>query len=164
MPLFETIKLSDVAPPTESQPLGRFRRRLVRALERQLALATAKAAGRTIQLTRKRRIKNEATGRAELKDEPIDVAPWWWQGAGGVIYLTIRAGGRTLQLAPGKSAIEVGAIDDLPKKLADILDAVRAGELDKFAAAINARERALTPIVTTAAAQNATAKKAAEKR
>jgi hypothetical protein len=164
MPLLESVKLSDVAPRKLAPDVSRFRQRLVKRIEIQLALAKAQAAGQPVQLTRKIRVRDEATGRTELKEAPLEASPWWWRDANGVVFLSIRAAGKTLELAPGKSVIEVGPIEELPKQLAVILDAARAGELDHCATPTSERQRPHTATSAGASQSSATAKKAAEKR
>jgi hypothetical protein len=164
MSLLETLKLSDTSPRSDASPIGRFRRRLISAIETQIEIAKADAAGRPVNLTRKRRVKDEATGRTEVKDAPIPVRRWWWRDVSGVMHMSIKSAGKTLELAPGKPSIEIGPIEELPNKLAVILEAVRAGELDRFAAAKTEPRRPQKPSSATAAQNSAAPRKAAEKR
>ncbi len=114
MSVLESLKLTDLSRRSELSPIGRFRRRVISAIETQIEIAKAEAAGQTLNLTRKRRIKDEASGRAEVKEMPANLWRWWWRDVSGGVHLSIKSGGKTLELAPDKCAIEVGAIDDLP--------------------------------------------------
>jgi hypothetical protein len=163
MSLLESLKLSDVAPLSDASPIGRLRRKLISAIETQIAIAKADAAGQTFNLTRKRRVKDEASGRTEMKDTPMPLRRWWWRDASGAVQLSIRSAGKTLAIAPGKSAIEVGAIEELPNKLAVVLEAVRAGELDHCASAKTERQRPQKPASPAATLGSAAPKRAAEK-
>jgi hypothetical protein len=164
MSLLESLKLSDVSPRSDASPIGRFRRKLISAIETQIAIAKADAAGQTLNLTRKRRVKDEASGRAEVKETPLPLRRWWWQDVSGSVHLSIKSAGKTLEFAPGKSAIEVGPIEELSNKLAVVLEAVRAGELDRFALSKNEQRRPQKPASQPATLSAPTAKKAADKR
>jgi hypothetical protein len=62
---------------------------------------------------------------------PKRVRAWWWNSEGGKISLNVRYGARVVELAKGKSTIEVAAPTDLIPTLELIKRAVEAGELDK---------------------------------
>ncbi len=55
--------------------------------------------------------------------------------------LTLRYGNRPLAIANGKSTIEIGTLDKLPKIIETIIEAVKAGELDKQLNAAMAERR-----------------------
>lgn len=52
-----------------------------------------------------------------------------WKDDAGTTFVAMKQGARLLEIAPGKRAIEVGPLEDLPGQLA-IRQAVVAGELD----------------------------------
>jgi hypothetical protein len=165
MPILEQLKVTDVSPQTRASRVDRFRRRLIGAIDLQIEIAKADAAGQTLNLTRKRRVKDKTTGRKELKDAPLQVRRWWWRDEGGTVHLALKSGMKTLELAPGRSAIEVGGIEELPAKLALVRDAVRAGELDRCAAAAKIDVKTAAQPSKPAPAQSAGgAKKTAAKR
>jgi hypothetical protein len=58
------------------------------------------------------------------------VRPWWFPTDTGKIAVSIRYGARVVELAKGKSAIEVATGDDLLNALATVRKAVEAGDLD----------------------------------
>ena len=130
MKLLEQLHLSNAAvPKPDRSPTGRFRQKIVEAIDLQLAMAEAQATGTELKRTRSRAFKN-AEGVRERRDVAVRLRPWWWTDDSGATYLSLRHGGRVLEIAPGKTAIEVGALSDLPAKLTILRDAARAGELD----------------------------------
>ena len=56
-------------------------------------------------------------------------------GDGGVAQFGVRYGAVPLQLQPGKAAVEVTKLADLPAVIKTLLQAVEAGELDPAVAA-----------------------------
>ena len=61
---------------------------------------------------------------------PKRVRAWWWNGDNGKIALNVRYGAKVVELAKGKSTIEVAAHTDLIPTLELLKRAVEAGELD----------------------------------
>ena len=57
MVVLDQLKLSSETPKKDISPLGRFRRRLVEAIELQMEIARADLAGVTLTRTRQRRVK-----------------------------------------------------------------------------------------------------------
>jgi hypothetical protein len=55
---------------------------------------------------------------------------WYWTADDGKIYLNLRYGTRVLELAKGKSAIEVGERKQLVPTIEALKQAVAAGEVD----------------------------------
>jgi len=58
------------------------------------------------------------------------VRPWWFVAENGKVCLNVRYGNRVLELAKGKSAIEVANPAELINTLELIRKAVAEGELD----------------------------------
>ena len=130
MAVLDQLTLSNAVPKRDTSPAGRFRRRLVEAIDLQVAMAEAEATGAEFRRTRSRWMRNDA-GVKELRDVPLRLRKWWWTDDAGTVHMSLRSGRRLLEMAPGKTSIEVGALADLSGKLAVLRDAVRAGELDR---------------------------------
>jgi len=58
------------------------------------------------------------------------IRPWWWQDIKGNLFVAIKYGTQPIELAKGKTAIQVSSLDELGKVMATIRQAVMAGELD----------------------------------
>jgi hypothetical protein len=156
MPILDQLNITDLSPKALSSRVERFRRRLISEIDLQIEIAKADAAGQTLNLTKKRRIKNKVTGLKELKDAPLHLRRWWWRDESGTVHLWLKFGITPLEFAPGKRAIEIGAIEQLPAKLALVREAVRGGELDRCA---EATKPANKPRLQPAAVQKAAAKR-----
>ena len=130
MSLLEQLSLSNTAAPKPDRtPTGRFRSKIIEAIDLQIAMAEAQAAGTEIKPTRIRTFRNDE-GVRERREVAVRLRPWWWTDGAGTTFLSLRHGGRVIEIAPGKTAIEVGALSELTAKLTILRDAARAGELD----------------------------------
>jgi len=56
---------------------------------------------------------------------------WFWTADDGKVYFTLRYGTRVIQIAKGKSAIEVGEKRQLVAVIEALKQAVAAGEMDQ---------------------------------
>jgi hypothetical protein len=130
MTVLSQFNISSATPQKDNSPIGRFRRRLTDAIGVQIDLAKAENSGETLSRTRQRWVKDPASGERQLKAIPIRVRRWWWRDGAGKTQIALRYGAKTLEIAPGKSAIEIGGLDELPAKLGLIREAILAGELD----------------------------------
>ncbi len=141
MTALSQLKLAAATPTRDRTPVGRVRRRLLDGLDLQIELAAAAdGAGTTVSRTRQRWVKND-TGGKDLRDLPVRLRRWWWRDEAGRVYLGLRHGARLLEIAPGKRAIDVGTMGDLPGQLRLLREAVQTGELDAaIGTAVSPRE------------------------
>ena len=86
-----------------------------------------------MNLTRQRWVRKEPGAEKQLTQLPVRVRRWWWKDDTGKTYLSLKSGSRLLEIAPGRKAIEIGDLAELPKKLEILCEAVMAGELDACA-------------------------------
>ena len=131
MAVLDQLKPTSETPKRDISPKGRFRRRLVEAIELQMEIAKADLAGVPLTRTRQRRVRVGPNGESALREVPLKLRRWWWRNDSGTTFLALRHGAVQLELAPGKKAIEIGGIEELPAKLALLRDAARDGELDR---------------------------------
>ena len=80
--------------------------------------------------TRRRTVKDPETGLRKSIEVPKRVKPWWFVSETGKVCLSVKYGSKVLELAKGKSAIEVANPDELIKTLETIKAATDSGELD----------------------------------
>jgi hypothetical protein len=100
----------------------------------QLKLAEAALGGTTYQRT-KAAWETDAEGNRYRVHRPVKLRQWWTVGDGGVAQFGVRYGAVPLQLEPGKTAVEVTKLADLPLVIKTLMQAVEAGELDAAVAA-----------------------------
>ena len=130
MSTLATLKLSSTKKSQGLSPLLHRRIKLGKKLWDQIQLAQAHLAGKQFTTTRFHTVRDEDGVRRSV-EVPKRVRPWWWNSESGKIALNVRYGARVVELAKGKSTIEVATPVDLIPTLELIKKAVEAGELDK---------------------------------
>ena len=124
------LKLTAAKKPTHISPALQRRHKLLRRIDEQIALATAQQSGSTYAATRLRSYTDADTGLRKTTEVPKTVKAWSFVADSGKLCVHIRYGARVLELAKGKSAIEVANSKDLVPTLELIKQAVTNGELD----------------------------------
>ena len=125
-----TLKLSTAVKPAHMPVIQVRRNKLVRRLWEQMELAKAQQAGTQFAPIKFRTIADPDTGVRKQVEVAKRVKQWWFVAENGKLVLNIRYGVRVLELAKGKSAIEMATAADLVPTLELIKRAVEAGELD----------------------------------
>ena len=129
MSTLNALKLSTAKKSLNTTPVVHRRNKLGKKLWEQIQLAQAHLAGKQFTTTRFQTMRDEDGVRCSV-EVPKRVRAWWWNSEGGKIALNVRYGARVVELAKGKSTIEVAAPTDLIPTLELIKKAVEAGELD----------------------------------
>jgi len=130
MSTLNTLKLSAAKKSLNTTPVVHRRNKLGKKIWEQIQLAQAHLAGKQFTTTRFQTVRDEDGVRRSV-EVPKRVRAWWWNSEGGKIALNVRYGARVVELAKGKSTIEVAAPTDLIPTLELIKRSVEAGELDK---------------------------------
>jgi hypothetical protein len=124
------LKLTAAQKPTHISPVQQRRNKLAKRLWEQIELAKAEQGGTTFAPKRFRTVVENDTGLRRQVEVNKRVKAWWFTADNGKLAMTVRYGAKTLELAKGKWAVEVGAEKDLIAVLETIKAAVLAGELD----------------------------------
>jgi hypothetical protein len=124
-----SLKLVTAKKPTQHSPVVHRRGKLSIKLLEQIQLAYAQKSGQTYAPTRTKYVTNEDGFRVQIT-VPKRVKPWWFVAENGKCCIAIRYGAKVIELAKGKSAIEVANDEALIEALEVINSAVLAGELD----------------------------------
>jgi hypothetical protein len=123
-------KLKLVSAVRRRKSVADIRRdKLIGKLDEQIGLATATVAGTEFQAKRSR-VVVDAAGNRERALMPARVKQWWWKTSDGKLLFSVNYGTKALELAKGKSAIEVGSMQELVDALQSVRAAAEAGELD----------------------------------
>ena len=130
MSTLNALKLSTAKKSLNTTPVVHRRNKLGKKLWEQIQLAQAHLAGKQFTTTRFQTVRDEDGVRRSV-EVPKRVRAWWWNSDNGKIALNVRYGARVVELAKGKSTIEVAAPTDLIPTLELIKKAVESGELDK---------------------------------
>ena len=129
MSTLNALKLSTAKKSLNTTPVVHRRNKLGKKLWEQIQLAQAHLEGKQFTTTRFQTVRDEDGVRRSV-EVPKRVRAWWWNSDNGKIALNVRYGARVVELAKGKSTIEVAAPTDLIPTLELIKKAVEAGELD----------------------------------
>ena len=158
MSILASLTFSEVSKKSEANtPHLNLRRKMVAAIDEQIAGAAAEAAGQHFSKTVEKVVKNAETGAAEKRVVERSLRRWWWRAADGV-HLELRFGNRAIKIGTGNSII-VGDNSNLVPTLETVRQAVMVGELDDaLKAASDGRNR-----VKKAEKPATTAKQAAPK-
>jgi len=129
MSTIQSLKLVNQRRPQSLPPVLHRRRKLDTKLWEQIQLAQAQAAGTTFVVKRFKTVRTtEGISRSMEMDKRVRA--WWFVSESGKVCVNVRYGNRVLELAKGKSAIEVANPAELISTLELIRKAVADGELD----------------------------------
>ena len=129
MTTLASLKLVAAKKPNAQSPVLHRRHKLCGKLSEQIQLAKAQRDGESYVPT-KTKIVTDSDGNRVAVSAPKRLKPWWFVAENGKCCISIRYGSRALELAKGKSAIEVSSPDALIEALEAVHAAVLAGELD----------------------------------
>ena len=130
MSIVSNLKVVAAKRPQQQPMIVQRRNKLIDRLHDQLELARAESEGGEYLKSRRRHVKNPIT--VEYAEAVVSRKPraWYWTDDHGKVYISLRYGTRILELAKGKSAIEVGEMKQLVPSIEALKQAVAAGELD----------------------------------
>ncbi|RQZ27150.1 hypothetical protein DIE16_32040 [Burkholderia sp. Bp9090] len=141
MNTLNTLKLTATKRPGSLPQIVQRRNRLIAKIWEQTELAKAQQAGTTFAPTKFRSVKDTETGERRNVEVTKRVRAWWWTAENGKVCMSVRYGTKTLELAKGKTAIEVGTLADLIPTLDMLKAAVAVGELDAQIEAVSGQMR-----------------------
>jgi len=124
-----SLKLVTAKKPTQQSPVVHRRSKLSIKLLEQIQLAHAQNTGTTYAPTRTKYVTNDDGVRVQVT-VPKRIKPWWFVAENGKCCVAIRYGAKVIELAKGKSAIEVANPEALIEALEVVNAAVLAGDLD----------------------------------
>ncbi|NIF55567.1 DUF6641 family protein [Burkholderia sp. Ax-1724] len=141
MSAIANLKIVAAKRPGALPQIVQRRNRLIAQIWEQTELAKAQQAGTSFAPTKFRSVKNAETGERRNVEVPKRVRAWWWTAENGRVHMVVKYGAKTLELAKGKQAIEVGTLDELIPTLDTLKTAVTAGELDTQIEAVSGQMR-----------------------
>ena len=122
--LSESLKRKVVDKPTVR------RNKLLAKLDEQILAAEAVLKGEEY-FGKKNVTETDEDGNKTTTTVPKRVNKWFYTNNGNEWFLEIKYGNRVLQLAKDKTAIVVGALDNMVTVIEQVKEAVAAKELDK---------------------------------
>ena len=130
MSALANLKLVAAKKPTQLPVVVIRRNKVIDRLHEQIELAKALNEGRTYAPTRIRSVKNAETGQKVSVETTKRLKQWWWSADNGKICLSVRYGAKVIELAKGKTAVEVANGTELVTTLETLVTAIKDGELD----------------------------------
>ena len=130
MATLATLKLSTAVKPTHMPAVQVRRNKMSRRLWEQIELARAQQSGTEFAPVKFRSYQDKETGLRKQVETTKRVKQWWFTSDSGKLVMNVRYGARVIELAKGKSSIEIGGTDQLVPTLELLKQAVEAGELD----------------------------------
>ena len=141
MSTLNNLKLVATKRPGALPQIVQRRNRLILKIWEQTELGKAQQEGKSFSPTKYRSVKDAETGERRNVEVQKRVRAWWFTAENGRLCLQVRYGAKVLELAKGKTAIEMGSISDLIPTLDALKAAVTAGELDTQLEAVSATMR-----------------------
>lgn len=142
MATLASLKLVTAKKPSNQPPVVQRRNKLSSALFHQMQLAKAQKEGNQYSPTRLKTVKDVNGDRTQVT-VPKRIKPWWFVAENGKCCIAIRYGAKVIELAKGKTAIEVSSPEALIDALEAVNTAVLAGELDTQIEAVSGQIRGL---------------------
>ena len=131
MNLLAKLKLVEAKKTTQIPATALRRNKVAARLVEQIELAKAKMEGRAYCATRQRRVTDEQTGEKRTVETAKRMREWWWVAADGKkINIVLKYGAKVIEIAKGKTAIEIASEKELVATLELLRQAVEGGELD----------------------------------
>jgi hypothetical protein len=140
MATLASLKLVATKKPSNQPPVIQRRNKLSSKVFEQIQLARAQNLGETYSPAKNKIITN-ADGERVTVAVPKKIRPWWFVSENGKCCIAVRYGAKVIELAKGKSAIEVASPDALIEALEAVNAAVIAGELDAQIEAVSGQLR-----------------------
>jgi len=137
--ILQTLKVSSVQRKVDRSPTQHRRDRLLNIIAEQMDAATAHAGGKPYAVTINRKVLNKFTGEKTTMNVPKRFRQCWWTADDGKTYMQLRYGTKLLEIAKGKTTIEVGEFAKLVPTLELIRDAVLLGEFDDLLTSASSR-------------------------
>ena len=125
-----SLKLVSAKRTSDIPPVVKRRNRLIAKIWEQTELAKCTQEGKAYAPLHTRTLKDRETGETRRVELPKRVKAWWFTADSGKVCMSVKYGAKILELAKGKSAIEVGTMAELIPTLDILKTAVDAGELD----------------------------------
>ena len=140
MATLASLKLVAAKKPIHQPPIVQRRHKLSNKVHEQIQLARAQSKGESYFPTKQKMLTN-ADGERVSVAVPKRIKPWWFVSENGKCCVAVRYGAKMIELAKGKTAIEVSSPDALIEALEAVNAAVLAGELDAQIEAVSVKLR-----------------------
>ncbi len=142
MSVLANLKLIFAKRQTKLSPVMLRRQKLVQRLGEQIEMAKAKHEGISYAPMKQRTVTDAETGDRKVVQIPKRIKPWWFVADNGKVCVSLRYGAKVIEIAKGKTAVELATAEQLVSVLETLKTAVEAGELDVQLDAISGATKA----------------------
>jgi hypothetical protein len=142
MSALSNLKLVAAKKAAQLSPVVARRQKVARRLAEQIMLATAKQDGKTYAPTKPRTVKDAETGESKSIAVPKRIKEWWFVTTDNKLCVSLRYGAKIVEIAKGKTAVELASADQLVPTLETLKTAVEEGSLDAQLEAVSAKVKA----------------------
>lgn len=131
-----SLKLTNAKRQMHNTPVMQRRSKLLAKLNEQIGLAKAAVTGERFTVTKLKTVVDAETGERKTVETDKKLKQWFFTNDAGKTCISLRYGAAIIELAKGKTAIEVASSRELVTTLETVAKAVEAGELDEQIAAV----------------------------
>ena len=130
MSALANLKLVAAKRAVQLSPVIQRRNKVLMRIAEQIEFAQAKLDGKLYAPMKQRKVKDEETGEIKTVDVAKRVKEWWFTTDNGKLCVSLRYGAKVVEVAKGKTAVELPSEKDLVTTLEVLRSAVENGELD----------------------------------
>ena len=130
MSALANLKLVAAKRAAQLSPVIQRRNKISLRISEQVTIAQAKLDGKLYAPMKQRKVKDAETGEIKTVDVAKRVKEWWFTTDNGKLCVSLRYGAKVVEIAKGKTAVELTSDKELVATLEALRQAVNAGELD----------------------------------
>ena len=130
MSALANLKLVAAKRAVQLSPVIQRRNKVSMRIAEQIEFAQAKLDGKLYAPMKQRKVKDEETGEIKSVQVAKRVKEWWFTSDNGKLCVSLRYGAKVVEIAKGKTAVELASDKELVATLEVLRQAVNAGELD----------------------------------
>ena len=130
MSALANLKLVAAKRAVQLSPVIQRRNKVSMRIAEQIEFAQAKLDGKLYAPMKQRTVKDEETGEIKTVEVAKRVKEWWFTTDNGKLCVSLRYGAKIVEIAKGKTAVELASNKELVATLEVLRQAVNAGELD----------------------------------
>ena len=130
MSALANLKLVAAKRAAQLSPVIQRRNKVSMRISEQIVLAQSKLDGKLYAPMKHRKVTDKETGEIKTVDVAKRVKEWWFTTDNGKLCVSLRYGAKVIEIAKGKTAVELASENELVATLEVLRQAVNDGELD----------------------------------
>ena len=130
MSALANLKLVTATRAVQLSPNMLRRAKMSSRIAEQIEMAQAKLDGKLYAPMKQRKMTDAETGEIKTVSVAKRVKEWWFATENGKLCVSLRYGAKVVEIAKGKTAVELASDKELVATLDQLRQAVNAGELD----------------------------------